>query len=85
MSLGKAKMTAADVGGISLKAAGLTLGVAGFIPMTTDLSGVVRAGVWRHKSEVTVNLLDEEFSEDESNNSAYFGLGLQYNLPSRCR
>lgn len=80
MSLGKAKASIGDVLSASVGAQGLTVGVAGFVPFTNELTGTARAGVFFQRTKLSINFLGESASESESNTTPYVGLGVSYAL-----
>jgi len=58
-------------GNSSLKTDGATLGVAAFIPVTSQWAGVVRGGVYFQHSDLSQGA-------SQSSNQGYLGLGIDY-------
>jgi OOP family OmpA-OmpF porin len=80
MNLGKSTATV-DVGplvDVAIKNSGFTAGVAGFLPFSQQFTGVGRLGVYFNKTKVSGASGGFGVSMDESNTSAYAGLGVGF-------
>lgn len=71
-------------GDVDLKATGLGIGFAYFMPFATNWNGVARLGAMRNDGKVTLTAsgkgLTETLSESKKTTAAYFGFGVGYNL-----
>ncbi|MDP2007571.1 MAG: outer membrane beta-barrel protein [Rubrivivax sp.] len=69
---------------LELKATGVGIGVAYFMPLATDWNGVARLGAMRTDGKLNLTVsaqgLSESVSETKKSTFAYFGLGVGYNL-----
>ncbi len=67
-----------------LKATGLGIGVAYFMPFATDWTGVARLGVMRNDGKLKLTVSSKGFTASESMSKkaafAYFGFGVGYNV-----
>lgn len=77
LTLGKATASA-DGFNASLKSDGFTLGVAGFVPVTKDLTVSGRTGAYFSKNTVDASFGEYSGSVSERHTTPYVGVGVQY-------